>query len=71
VAIASRHDAAKGEALVLLTTVDIALDDLRDKLTAAGLTNLWIPRVIKRVETIPTLASGKLDLRKLKELAAG
>jgi acyl-[acyl-carrier-protein]-phospholipid O-acyltransferase/long-chain-fatty-acid--[acyl-carrier-protein] ligase len=70
VAIAARHDAAKGEALVLLTTVDIAPDELRDKLTAAGLTNLWIPRVIKRVEAIPTLASGKLDLRKLKEMAA-
>lgn len=70
IAVAARPDPAKGEALVLLTTVDIAADDLRDKLGAAGLSNLWIPRVIKRVDAIPTLASGKLDLRKLKELAA-
>jgi acyl-[acyl-carrier-protein]-phospholipid O-acyltransferase/long-chain-fatty-acid--[acyl-carrier-protein] ligase len=70
IAVAARPDAAKGEALVLLTTTEIAADELRDKLGAAGLSNLWIPRVIKRVEAIPVLASGKLDLRKLKELAA-
>jgi acyl-[acyl-carrier-protein]-phospholipid O-acyltransferase/long-chain-fatty-acid--[acyl-carrier-protein] ligase len=70
VAIAARPDAAKGEALVLLTTVDINAEDLREKLSATGMANLWIPRIIKRVEAIPTLATGKLDLRKLKELAA-
>jgi acyl-[acyl-carrier-protein]-phospholipid O-acyltransferase / long-chain-fatty-acid--[acyl-carrier-protein] ligase len=30
---------------------------------------LWIPKHIQRVESIPVLASGKLDLKKCKELA--
>jgi acyl-[acyl-carrier-protein]-phospholipid O-acyltransferase/long-chain-fatty-acid--[acyl-carrier-protein] ligase len=70
-AVSARFDAAKGETLVLLTTVPIESAELVRRLAAAGLPNLWIPRVVKRVEAIPTLASGKLDLRKLKELAAG
>ncbi len=69
VAISSRPDPAKGEALVLLTTGDINQDELRGKLSAAGLANLWIPRIIKKVPAIPVLGSGKRDLKKLKELA--
>jgi hypothetical protein len=30
---------------------------------------LWIPRKVQRVESIPVLASGKLDLKKCNELA--
>jgi acyl-[acyl-carrier-protein]-phospholipid O-acyltransferase/long-chain-fatty-acid--[acyl-carrier-protein] ligase len=70
VAVSCRADAQKGEAVVLLTTVDIEAEDLRQKLTAAGLANLWVPKVIKKVPAIPVLATGKLDLRALKELAA-
>jgi len=62
-------DRNKGELLVLLTTVDLAGDDLRDKLTERGLPNLWVPRVVHRVETIPVLGTGKLDLRQCMELA--
>jgi acyl-[acyl-carrier-protein]-phospholipid O-acyltransferase/long-chain-fatty-acid--[acyl-carrier-protein] ligase len=69
VAIAARPDPAKGEALVLLTTVDINADELRGKLSGKGLANLWIPRIIKKVDAIPVLGTGKLDLRKIKELA--
>jgi acyl-[acyl-carrier-protein]-phospholipid O-acyltransferase / long-chain-fatty-acid--[acyl-carrier-protein] ligase len=69
VAIAARPDAAKGEALVLLTTMDIKADELRGKLSAKGLANLWIPRIIKKVDAIPVLGTGKLDLKKLKEMA--
>jgi acyl-[acyl-carrier-protein]-phospholipid O-acyltransferase/long-chain-fatty-acid--[acyl-carrier-protein] ligase len=69
-AVAGRPDEAKGEALVILATMDLELDDVREKLSAAGLTNLWIPKEIKRVEVIPTLATGKLDLRKLQDLAS-
>jgi len=69
VAISARPDPAKGEALVLLTTVDLNAEELRGKLSAAGLANLWIPRIIKKVPAIPVLGSGKLDLKKLKELA--
>ena len=69
-AVVGRPDESKGEALVILATMDLELDDVREKLSAAGLTNLWIPKEIKRVETIPTLATGKLDLRKIQVLAS-
>lgn len=62
-------DAAKGESLVLLTSLQLEPDDLREKLLAAGLPNLWIPREIIKVERIPTLGTGKLDLKGCKELA--
>jgi acyl-[acyl-carrier-protein]-phospholipid O-acyltransferase/long-chain-fatty-acid--[acyl-carrier-protein] ligase len=62
-------DETKGEALVLLTTVDVSPEQLREKLTAAGLPNLWIPRTIRRVEKIPTLSTGKLDLKGCEKLA--
>ena len=62
-------DVAKGEALVLLTTMDIDPHELRDRLVAVGLPNLWVPRLIHKVETIPVLGSGKLDLKGCKELA--
>ncbi len=70
IAIAARPDEAKGEALVLLSARDVDAAELRKKLTEAGLPNLWIPRIVKRVEAIPILASGKLDLQRCKELAA-
>jgi acyl-[acyl-carrier-protein]-phospholipid O-acyltransferase/long-chain-fatty-acid--[acyl-carrier-protein] ligase len=62
-------DEAKGESLVLLTTVDIDRDSLRDRLNSAKLPNLWIPRKILKVDSIPCLASGKLDLKGLEKLA--
>ena len=70
IAVAGRPDKAKGEALVLLAAMDLELEDVRKKLNGAGLANLWIPREIKRVEVIPTLATGKLDLRQIQVLAS-
>src|SRR5213593_2205671 len=69
-AIVGVQDEAKGEALVLLSAVDIDLTELRKKLQEAGVPNLWIPKQIQRVEAIPVLASGKLDLKKCQERAA-
>jgi len=42
---------------------------MRDALAAAGLPNLWIPKVVRRVERIPVLASGKIDLKACREIA--
>jgi acyl-[acyl-carrier-protein]-phospholipid O-acyltransferase/long-chain-fatty-acid--[acyl-carrier-protein] ligase len=70
IAIMGVQDEAKGEALVLLNAIDVDLAQLRDKLRDAGVPNLWIPKKISRVDAIPVLASGKLDLRKCQELAA-
>src|SRR5437867_3136093 len=69
-AVMGVQDEAKGEALVLLSAVDIDLAELRSKLHEAGVPNLWIPKQIRRVEAIPVLASGKLDLKKCQGLAA-
>ena len=62
-------DTAKGEAIVLLTAIDINGDELRERLFTAGLPNLWIPKIIRRVEQIPLLGSGKTDFRVCQRLA--
>ncbi|MDD2708487.1 MAG: MFS transporter [Verrucomicrobiae bacterium] len=62
-------DPVKGEALLVLSAVEITLEQVREKLTSAGLPNLWIPKAIKRVEKIPTLSTGKLDLKGCEHLA--
>ena len=71
VAVAGVADEKKGESLVLLSASDLTIDDLRQRFRESGLPNLWMPRRVVRVEEVPCLASGKLDLRKLRELAEG
>ncbi len=63
-------DEAKGEALVLLSTRELDLAALRANLSAAGFPNLWVPKKVQRIDAIPVLASGKLDLKACKEIAA-
>jgi len=69
VAVMGVPDKAKGEALVLLTTIPISSDQLREKLLGVGLTNLWVPKIIHQVEKIPVLGTGKLDLKRCRDLA--
>lgn len=68
-AISSKLDEAKGEALVLLTVTDISLSDAKNALRKAGLSNLWHPKYVLKVDKIPVLASGKFDLRAMADLA--
>src|SRR5213075_829834 len=70
IAIVGVQDEAKGEALVLLSAIDIDVAELRKKLQETGVPNLWIPKHLQRVHTIPVLASGKLDLKRCQECAA-
>ena len=69
-AASSRADAAKGEALVLFTT---APDLMREQLLAAakstGSPELSVPRVIRHLDAIPLLGSGKTDYVSLKRMA--
>jgi acyl-[acyl-carrier-protein]-phospholipid O-acyltransferase/long-chain-fatty-acid--[acyl-carrier-protein] ligase len=65
-------DGKKGERLVVLHT--LAPDALRpvlEKLSSSGLPNLWIPRANQffQIEELPQLGSGKLDLRRVHEVA--
>lgn len=70
VSITGVTDPQKGEALVLLSTVPLDSDSLRQKLQSAGLPNLWIPKKIVEVEAIPMLPSGKLDLKAMAKRAS-
>ncbi len=70
-AISARLDEGKGEALVLVTTVDLELHTVKETLRSAGISNLWMPKYIVKAEKIPMLASGKLDLKALADLAKG
>ena len=71
IAIVGVADAAKGEALVLLSSIDLDLPRVRAALSEIGVPNLWIPKTVRRVDAIPVLASGKLDLAGCKENGDG
>ena len=69
-AVTGRQHTEKGEELVLLTTLKVTNTTIGETLRKEGLPNLWIPKVVKIVEKIPTLASGKLDLQAIKSIAS-
>jgi acyl-[acyl-carrier-protein]-phospholipid O-acyltransferase/long-chain-fatty-acid--[acyl-carrier-protein] ligase len=65
-------DGRKGERLVVLHT--LAAEDLKpllERLPEAGLPNLWTPRANQfiQVAELPHLGTGKLDLRRVHEVA--
>ena len=67
-------DAQRGERLaVLYTHSDAEPATLVERLKTAGLPPLWIPKRenFYRVESIPTLGTGKTDLRAVRTLAMG
>ena len=73
IAVCGVPDPKKGERLVVLHTLpEPLLADLLKQLPQLGLPNLWIPRPNQffRVETLPQLATGKMDLRSIRALAA-
>ena len=74
IAVVGVPDPDKGEALVLLSTtaseaVKQELIQLRYTLLEKGVPALWIPRRLVRVEHIPILASGKMDIKGCERLA--
>jgi acyl-[acyl-carrier-protein]-phospholipid O-acyltransferase/long-chain-fatty-acid--[acyl-carrier-protein] ligase len=71
--VAGLPDEKKGERLVVLHKLpDEKLAPCLEKLAQSDLPNLWKPRADQffRVEQFPLLGTGKLDLRKVKEVAA-
>ncbi len=70
--VTSVPDERKGERIVVLYRKG-ALDPkaVLERLAAASLPNLWMPRgdAFKEVDAIPLLGTGKIDLRKARELA--
>jgi acyl-[acyl-carrier-protein]-phospholipid O-acyltransferase / long-chain-fatty-acid--[acyl-carrier-protein] ligase len=71
-AVTGIPDEKKGERLAVLHTLDESrLPDILDKISAQGLPNLFIPgrNQFVKVEALPVLGTGKLDLRGMKRIA--
>jgi acyl-[acyl-carrier-protein]-phospholipid O-acyltransferase/long-chain-fatty-acid--[acyl-carrier-protein] ligase len=67
IAVITRPDEDKGEALIAVTNEPrLTLDEIRDAIKAKGLTNLSTPREIKAVKEIPKLGTGKVNYRELQ-----
>jgi acyl-[acyl-carrier-protein]-phospholipid O-acyltransferase/long-chain-fatty-acid--[acyl-carrier-protein] ligase len=71
--VTSVPDERRGERLVVLHTGLNGMDlhSLVEGLTQQGLPNLWIPseKDFKQIAEMPVLGSGKVDLRRVKEMA--
>jgi acyl-[acyl-carrier-protein]-phospholipid O-acyltransferase / long-chain-fatty-acid--[acyl-carrier-protein] ligase len=70
--VTSLPDGRKGEKLaVLYTPIDVTVDELFRRLRGQNLPALWMPRKENcfPIDALPTLGSGKLDLKQIKELA--
>ncbi len=71
-AVTAVSNAKKGEQLVVIHTLEEALiPTILKKVADGGLPNLFIPRkdMFLKVDQLPILGSGKLDLRTLRQLA--
>ena len=71
-AVVGVPDDKKGEKLVVLHILtDEQLELLLSKLDECGLPNLWLPKsnAFYRIDAIPVLGTGKMDLQKAKALA--
>jgi len=78
IAVTGISDEQKGEALVLLSALPqhqrsseekAILAEIRAALASHNIPNLWAPKYVVPVESIPTLPTGKLDLRSCRMLA--
>jgi len=72
-AVTGVPDESRGEKIVLLyADGSVEPGDLHRRLTSSALPKLWLPKPwnILRVAEIPRLGTGKVDLAKLKALAA-
>ena len=71
-AVASVADSAKGERLVAFyTNPDLPPHEVWDRLCHSDLPKLWIPKRddLHFIESVPTLGTGKVDLRAVQRLA--
>jgi acyl-[acyl-carrier-protein]-phospholipid O-acyltransferase/long-chain-fatty-acid--[acyl-carrier-protein] ligase len=67
----SLPDPRKGEQLLLVTEkANASKDELLAHARKEGFPELWVPKSLLVVSSIPVLASGKIDLQATHELAA-
>ena len=72
VAVTAVPDEKKGERLIVLYTTDSKTpEEMQQALKEDGLPNIFIPNAAGfiRVDKLPILGTGKLDLRGIKEMA--
>ena len=71
IAVVSRPDEDKGEALVAVTNeTTITIERVRGALRERGFPNLAMPREIKVLNDLPVLATGKVNHRELEKIIA-
>lgn len=72
VAVTGVPDSERGERLVVLHAVDLDPERVIEKLRAEGLPPIWIPRrdAFRRIEALPLLGSGKVDLGAIRKIAS-
>ncbi|MBM3838985.1 MAG: AMP-binding protein [Verrucomicrobia bacterium] len=69
VAILSRPDEEKGEALIAVTNESrLQTDKMRGAIRGKGLSNLCVPREVRFLREIPKLGTGKVNYRELEKL---
>lgn len=63
-------DEKKGERLGMLVCTPVDIDEVLETLQEMEIPNLWIPKkdAILKVDSLPLLASGKIDLAKTKSM---
>ncbi len=69
--VTSLPDEKRGEKLMVLCLKDIDVVSLVEELKRSDLPNLWIPETnnFLKIDSIPLLGTGKLDLGKIKRIA--
>ena len=70
--VTSVPDEAKGERLIAFhTDPSLTPQTLWERVSSTSLPRLWVPKRedIRHVEAIPTLGTGKIDLRRVREMA--
>jgi acyl-[acyl-carrier-protein]-phospholipid O-acyltransferase/long-chain-fatty-acid--[acyl-carrier-protein] ligase len=71
--VTSVPDAVKGERLVAFyADPNVSSQDLWDRLSASDSPKLWLPKRddLRFIESIPTLGTGKTDLRAVRQAAS-
>ena len=66
--VVGQPDPIKGEQLVLVSDQELDFSELRKKLSENGLPNLWIPKKVQKIDQIPILPTGKIDIQGVKKL---
>jgi acyl-[acyl-carrier-protein]-phospholipid O-acyltransferase/long-chain-fatty-acid--[acyl-carrier-protein] ligase len=69
IAITSRPDPDRGEALMAVTNErKLQIEEIRSVLRAKGFPNICVPREVKFIREIPKLGTGKVNHRELEKL---